>query len=512
MTNPQGPQPAGDGLRQKAPHPRCHRQRGAALLMAVVLATLVAMLVAGSVLLSGTNRINALAKGNSEAALLLAEAGLNAELAKVNVALAASTTAWDTPTSKGSGSLSGVPGTYTVWTSDAPTSTYQSTTAWGGTGHFWITCTATSGGATNTVYAMGNATVTASNLFNNKGVFTYDAFTSGNVYAFELSNNAKINIGPAGTGTLGTNGRLSYQANCQLNFYNGGNYGGAAALSDVINVSSPSAPISSYGSPLTLSTVPSIIRVLISATSGMTDANTWAWMAANIPAQEKNTIYTWSGGSTTLSTSSSTKAFTTTTPSTSQLNSGFWSSADVQGTDPNTGHQCIILQPGDYYFGKLGMTDSSKELIIDNAGLTMVGGNPTHKQIRIWVYASGTGDSSNVTIPITFTAPNDPTTFRLYYANNQGRLQMNGTSPSPVTISGSIYAYAGASPNYCKLDFTNGYTTVTGSVLADDLMCNNGTLNLTYSAPGNAFDPGGAGGNGIATIIGSYYDGGSFGG
>jgi choice-of-anchor A domain-containing protein len=130
------------------------RERGSALLGAMTLTLMGALLVVGGMMFTGSQRRLAHARTDSEAALLLAEAGVNDELNQIlrNTSNSALTTAnWTTLPSKlagepypgRKGTLAGTPGTYWVYSATAP----NGTTAWTGTGPVYITCAAVVNGA-----------------------------------------------------------------------------------------------------------------------------------------------------------------------------------------------------------------------------------------------------------------------------------------------------------------------------------------------------------------------------
>ncbi|MDX2064315.1 MAG: collagen-binding domain-containing protein [Fimbriimonadaceae bacterium] len=130
------------------------RVRGSALIGAMSLTLMGALLVVGGMMFTGSQRRLAHARTDSEAALLLAEAGVNDELNQIlrNTANGSLTpTGWGTAPTKltgqpyagRKGTITGTPGSYWVYSATAA----NGTTAWSGTGPVYITCAAVVNGA-----------------------------------------------------------------------------------------------------------------------------------------------------------------------------------------------------------------------------------------------------------------------------------------------------------------------------------------------------------------------------
>jgi hypothetical protein len=106
----------------------------------------------------------------------------------------------------------------------------------------------------------------------------------------------------------------------------------------------------------------------------------------------------------------------------------------------------LILPPGDYYIEQFDLDSTASyeqnvELVIDNAGLS-VGGNPNRIPVRIWMnWTQNNPSTSNITIPVSLTDPSDPSTFRLFYGEDNGAFQFSRPSSWP---SGTVYEVAGA--------------------------------------------------------------------
>jgi hypothetical protein len=509
------------------PHPtklRKNRREGAVLPLVLVVSFLAALVVSGGVVMAGSSFANVRSREDSEASLLLAEGGVNAELRKVTAALEtfSGSNNWDNPSSKGSGTIAGVPGSYTVFVSaDA-----AGTQTWNGSGIFYVTCTATTpgaapGGTIRTVTTQANA----SSLFNGYGMFGTNTSSNGGPNSMTFSNNAQVNIG----GVAGTNGHTSCDNSCSVSYVCGYNCGSNGNLCTGTcnngngwgwnggNSGSGNAPIYSCGQTRCVPTIPQVIRSCSSfsgSCGNMDDDSTWNYLKNNQPSCEKSTICTWSGSNHTLCQSSCTQAYSNHTPSTT-CDHNLWTNADQCNVNPNTGKKCLILQPGDYYFSNLQLQQADQnnyELIIDNAGQTC-GGNPNGNQVRIWVCNSAGNSNDTFNIPCTLTNSNDPSTFRIYYGTNNGTLTSCATSYSwwnqwwgnfngnPVT--GCLYAHAATSSHptaTCCCDFSNGCTTYTGSLVCDQVKCSSGCLSVNYQAPASKCDPCGSVG-----CTGGYY-------
>jgi len=126
--------------------------KGSALIAVVVLSAVGATLIVGSLMVSGSNYNLAMSRSNSEAALLLAEAGLNEELISISSRTSQTdASTWVTVPSKTSGepyegrkgSVPGVSGNYWVYGTTSPTVK----TAWTGTGPLYLVAVAKVGGA-----------------------------------------------------------------------------------------------------------------------------------------------------------------------------------------------------------------------------------------------------------------------------------------------------------------------------------------------------------------------------
>ncbi|MDX2064314.1 MAG: choice-of-anchor A family protein [Fimbriimonadaceae bacterium] len=137
---------------------RPSRLRGSALMGALTVTLLGSLLVVGGMMMTNSQRRLAHARTDSEAALLLAEAGVNDEINLIlrNTANASiQKTAWGTAPTQLTGQpyrgrkskIDGNPGDFWVYSATAA----NGTTAWSGDGPVYITCTAVVNGARRTV-------------------------------------------------------------------------------------------------------------------------------------------------------------------------------------------------------------------------------------------------------------------------------------------------------------------------------------------------------------------------
>jgi len=488
------------------------------MVTALILSFVTAMVVTSAVLYTGSARLNARAKGNSETALLLADAGINVELKKVTDAVQQynGSTAWDTPTSKGSGSVAGVTGTYSVWVS----SSADGTGTWSGSGKFYITCTATTVGASRKVVIQGSAY----SIFDLFGIFAYNSDLSGSNSALKLTGNAVVTV----DGNVGTNGVVS-SGNGTLTILSGSagyNYNTDFVGTNHPQLTSANGTIYSFNFFKTFPTVPSLAQAAYNSgfaawqgQSGNQSKTIWDYMNSNFASSsapqgvgaglnsaESARIYTWSSTATSttpLSSTSVSLAFPTANkpPGTTLDNSGLWTkSGAVVNNDPTTGKKCLILQPGDYYFSNVDLTDSTKELIIDNGGVTVTGaknGNPDKIPVRIWIGRNSSGGNADaISIPISLTNSSDRSTFRVFYATDKQTLKFTASNATGYNTNGSTYQVAGA---FYSISGGNTGTTITfegvgqscnfvGALIADQVNFN-GNCNIVWDPGiGNSTD------------------------
>jgi hypothetical protein len=114
-------------------------------------------------------------------------------------------------------------------------------------------------------------------------------------------------------------------------------------------------------------------------------------------------------------------------------------------------------------------------LIIDNAGLTVPGGNPLRLPVRFFV--AGTGQADNVSIEIKQTDPSDPGGLRIFY-NKPGSVftinrPQSWASGQAFSTTCGVYAVTGVSgANGTKINIVGGtaeadWLTVHGGLIGD---------------------------------------------
>jgi choice-of-anchor A domain-containing protein len=137
-------------MNQTAIVSRCRARKGGALIGALGVSLILTLLVAGTITLASSYRNMAKVRGDSEAALLLAEAGVNDELNRIALRMKSyPANQWSSspdllpgePYRGRKGTVPDVPGTFWVYSSTGETNT----TAWPGTGPIYVTATAVVG-------------------------------------------------------------------------------------------------------------------------------------------------------------------------------------------------------------------------------------------------------------------------------------------------------------------------------------------------------------------------------
>lgn len=494
------------------------RRRGAALVGSMTLVLVASLLIGGVVTVTVNQRNLATTRTNSEAALLLAEAGINDELNRITRRIALQLPEnWGTamsptpgePFPGRKGSVTGVNGNYWVYSAANP----EGTQPWNGLTPLYVVCHARVNGATRRVVVGGEGM--KQGLFGEFAVFGNDASAGDNSLAIGLTgNNNVIHI----SGIAGTNGRvqkgnytLTYDAayNCNTQRYYGTSF-----------TQFQGGSIFNKVDPWYWPTVNQVVKQIWPSA----DTSNLATTAAFLKGIRENSskIRTWkpnlTAGTALSSTSTQLAGFPSSGDDSVELinkkgNSlARWEVANLKPGSTST--RTLILPPGDYFFEDINLIwDSRTELIVDNAGLS-VGGNPNNKQVRIWVFGSRKYDI--VSLPIQMTAPNDPSTFRIYYGKDDGEFEFRRDSnyTGEFRVAGCVYAitglYGNESMRGTKVDFIGGTDSsktiqLVGSLIGDRVEFNGYGL-ITH--PGQAIqhpeDPaGGFGFNG--TYIDSPY-------
>lgn len=416
-----------------------------AMATAVMFVGMTSLLVGAGLSISSTHYAKAWAEARSESALLLAEGGVNDELAHLaeNVGdpdpsdpVAAS---GETMTYPGEshvvygrkGSVSATDETY--WVCTSANEWWRSGTApqaWDGMADtFWVTASAYVKGS----WRRTEIQCSKQSLFGQYAVYTNagdDNCTSSGV---SLDSTADVTM----TGTCGTNGKVSCSSGCHLSC-------GSCVNANKNNCSSPQytsscvrsgCTISSRNTPYTYPTCATCLKKTC-GTQSYSDSAAWTYLRNN--CDNYNGIYTYrsNASSSTISAGTCTRAgYSGTTCRNyspySSYSSGAWDYCRSKpGTNGNV--QTMILEPGDYYFTSLQLTyDATTELVIDPQAYAS-GGTPG--QVRIWVYdPSWFPTDDQISIPIQMTTASgtttaDPSLFRIYYGKDGNCLNINRPS------------------------------------------------------------------------------------
>ncbi len=446
---------------------------------AVAIAVIAAMsLGVGLVLNSSYNRATYV-KTDSEAALLLAEAGVNDELNRISGAItsgqsvvaSAPVTAKDEPYAGRKGSVAGANGTYWVYSSaDA-----DGKVEWNGTTPFYITCNAEVDGASRRVRIGGPNFPPFQSPFANFAVFGYDSASSSSRANVGLTGNAVVEI----TGVIGVNGRVDGGAGT-LTYTSGANYN-IGSYSGTSHTQLNGSQVYERSEKLVLPTVIDVVRQTIAATSKMTDTEAWAHLKAN--NNNAKGVKMWRNGTqagavmtpqTTISANWPTSgggAYVLTNASGATL--GRWESRNL--APGSSTKRTLIFPPGDYYFDEITLADNvNTELIIDTAGLTVAGGNPNRTPVRFFV--NGTG-KDYIRLQVAQTDPGDSAGLRIYYGKSGSEFTIARPASAPASVnwttSMGVYAVTTNSGGGNGTEImiiggsAPGWLTVKGSVIAD---------------------------------------------
>ena len=517
------------------------RQRGVALITALMVTTVLSMLIGASLWVSVTHYGLNFAQARSESALLLAEGGINDELAYIaanvgNTDVTTISSRYDY-TNPGvetlqypgenhapygrKGSLSGTTNeSYWVCTSANDWSKTAGTTPtpWDGkSGSFYVTSTAYVKGSWRRV-SIGANGLSIFSLYAIFGLATY----SNSSNAIGLSS-ANVDI----VGTAGTNGQVSNSSSTFLasNIINANTAANSSGQFSSSNLKT-GGTLYTQGARVTYPTTVNVLKRLKGLTT-LTDAQAWA----NLKANNSNStgVYTYKAGATssTISTANCSSAGTVSSTFNNNTGSGnpkigAWSIARAK---PGTSNKIstLIFEPGDYYFEKFVLDyNAATEFVIDPLALAS-GGTPG--QVRFWIYDPSNGTQNDiVSLPIVATSTSgtpDPTLFRLYYgkdgktftfARPSNVTDINGNAVTgDFNVYGGVYAVTkvpGDSNTGTGIGFSGltsaaaGRIALKGSLLADKISFQ-GYCQITYVATGNINDVAlGAG------FTGGYSDGG----
>ncbi len=274
---------------------------GAALITALILTLIIASLIGASLLYSQNHHKLAYVNARSEAALLLAEAGVNDELQYVSTHLESPVITQqssqpvvgvgetevfppDGTVVKGrKGTVDGQPDKY-FWVYSSQDQ--ASTTGWDGrTPTLWITATAKFDGSWKRVQVQAQVI----SIFTLHAIFALASYDN-NSNAIAMSA-ADVNV----VGTGGTNGKISNSSSTLIvsNAINANTNEYASGQFTLANVAS-GGQLFSRATPVVYPSVSTVLRMMKNRV-GDTDAQVWSWFANSANNSNNTGIYTYRG-------------------------------------------------------------------------------------------------------------------------------------------------------------------------------------------------------------------------
>ncbi len=498
-------------------HQSISHRKGASLIMALVftLITSIVLGVIGTFALANLNK--ATVDSDYMASLNIAEAGINFELHWISGDTSDTNRAHQASPVTGqngpyTGSVSGVPGTFTVsvtkWDSEDPDGFGVS--PWYAPQDLLITSVGTVNGVIRVVRARG----VRKSIFDEYALYAIDEGT--------FSGGGASSTSTAIWGNLGTNGDLTFNGSLNTNIVNGDiNLNGGDATS-----SDPGTNLISNSTPTEFPTIPEIAESMWSGglthlTTNNSNANMRRLSGSDNALSNHTAITGITLGMLGLAeqTDSSAK-----NPATMQyvpsgtmdpmfVSAGYTASSRLLGDPDNSfpsdsslldptstgtryvtmqisvlngevvlsappieglqGLRLLVVPPGDYYLGRVDLKGGATGLLM----LNHLG------PIRIWVDTiTGFTQADAISTVVIFTSTN-PSKFRLFY-NKCQTLTMAGGS----NFYGSFYAYReGCSTTTPDVKFT-GNSTVYGSVISNYFTVSGGTR-VIFPNDGGGADP-----------------------
>ncbi|RYG18572.1 hypothetical protein EON82_22455, partial [bacterium] len=414
------------------------------MLSALMFSLVTASVVSAGLLVSTTHYSRAFSEARSESALLLAEGGVNDELAKLAEGVGnpepSDPTVASGETKRYPGENHAVYGRKGNVTGAANENFWVCTSNndWAGTGQapvpwdgvqekFWVTSTA---------FVKGSWRRTAVQVAKSSVFGEYAVYTPGS--DGDTVDNVDVETGTTTiTGKCGTNGKVRCRTGASLSTGNCVNSNKSKCTSPQFNSSyvRPGCTISEKQTPYVYPRTTDVMKKHCGKTSS-SDSSAWTYMKNN--CDNDTGIYTYKSGATgsSINTSNCTRStFSGTTcrnrSTSSTTSKGCW---DYARTKPGTSGKVktMIFQPGDYYFSSLQLAyDASTEMVIDPMAYAS-GGTPG--QVRFWIYDSSYyADDDNIDLPVQMTKAGgttdpDPALFRVYYAKDGCQLTLNRPS------------------------------------------------------------------------------------
>jgi Tfp pilus assembly protein PilX len=449
---------------------RRHREAGAALITVLMVSLCTAMLLAASLTVAMTTQMLGYNQAYSQAAMELADAGVNSELQVVAQNISTATVSLkssqpvvsagvtvtlpgqSTPVLGRVGTVSGYTGgTYYVYSSNNA----AGTVAWDGvTSPFYITCSANVNGCWQTVQIQSGTT----SLFNVYGVYSGgDSSTSSTVTVGSGSN---VTV----TGAAGVNGTVSQGSSCSftapscINANCGKHSSGQLTSGNCCS----GGTLCSCQPPIVYPKTSDCCRNCFGCDPGASDATAYSTCQSHCCNSSCVYQYTSTAGDSGINTHN---CCPLSGGCGTHLDNTCFSNANIcPGTynsdnwwwweNPTVAVQTLIFEPGDYYFTKMQLDyDASKQIVIDPCAYAS-GGTPG--QVRFWCVDcnAGTDGATNdyCSLPITNTcaagsSTPDPGQFRIYYDKDGCTCQFNRpdniTDWTGNTVQGDFNYYCG---------------------------------------------------------------------
>jgi len=407
------------------------REKGSAVLAAISVAALVSLLLAGAATFVMSHNSRVQREKDYQAALTLAEAGINYELLYATSNLTTTKTA-HTAASPYTGSISGVEGNYKVWTEGMIGG------AWAGPPNdMWIKSVGTVGNVSRTVAVTGQR----EGLFADFSVFGTKDVTF-------TSSTSTVHV------TLGTNGLLSASAS------------GTASIDGEVWYCGPTASGPS-GTNVVIVPDPVLWPSVDSVVAG--EFGSWSYLQAHCNNANLRQFKSSNGALTPNGTQSAN--FSATTYSLKNADFNKWN------TSPS-GSKAIIFPPGDYYFTDFSVS-STVTMYMDTGGLTT--GTPGRVRIFMPSSAADSQDTLNCNILMTTTDGTgaDRLKFRIYDGKK-----------ADISIAGTSGIYGGY---YGIRDDRNasftilGNSVINGSIISNHVKIGGGSV-VNFPNPGMITD------------------------
>jgi len=421
--------------------------KGASLLTALVAVLIVSIMLGGLGALAVSHYSRARSDAEYAKALQLAEAGINYELRYISDnQLSTVNPVAHQAGSAYTGSVSGAPGTFSVWVTNDP----DNGSAWAPPSAMLIHAIGTVNGISRRLVARGTRQ-SIFDIFTLYGIQTVNFNGSGSTVGGDIGTNGTMNVVDP-IGNVPAPGEI-YLA------------GGGATINKT------GTNVVLHPNPLEFPTIDEIIVKNPPVGLGSTG---WAWLTSTSPLNRSNPN---------LRTFAATGAALT--PAGTRLAGAPWTGTNAQsirlqnadfnslGNHPSTGNKTLIIPPGDYYFTDIQLS-GTRQIIVDTGGLT----TGTPGLVRIWMNGSNSNDQININVSFTST---NASMFRLYY-NKCTSISISGNS----TYYGGFYAVRDGCTGNIQVE---GGSIIYGSVLANNITVSGGSA-INFPSDGIIDNPG----------------------